>query len=620
MVGVWNVVRPWGDMETAQLNAHSAFTKEPIAGVSYTPMPFLDTDKKNKAVALSAALASARPTSAELGPYKKGDGDWCKKFLGVMSVAFLLPQAAQGLWLWGFQSYMHAGLLIWLGYSTYLLGNKAAMNISVGKKAVHSVELGFAFLRDSTFEAYVKMEGVKAHFGDMASRMNATFDLTGDKALIGYDVLIGLLMTIIRICLVYVFRGQIKKLFNDLYITVSTGTPPQSPTLSAFDTATAPPPVDWAPLTAEQPPSPRTGAYNMFMKTLEKQNESLERLSRRIDGIDSPRSPSGSGGDDVGELRRRVAEHERILAADQGKDLRRSVTETSTRATRATSPDGSLLKMTAGPIPTVRGTIIDDKGDDVFCKILTSMPRGSPALGEMSQGVVEECPKSYWTAGTRFHEEGLTIGDQVLENTIRPLLNLSINAHALLLEEIKRFTNVPQKEWPLPKGYKVWIAAAYLAHVFSKYGRGEEYGRKFIENHGLLRCAIAEQIVSLLRQFDRFLLVDKITGWINWPTVEYMCRKCYGIELAFGRCKTPSDWLKPTNAGKGWVSKVDWRAPDKVDPDGDGSRPNSDVRLEALDEELKAGMEHDALLAKARAKLNDLSEQPADRTNDLPRS
>ena len=201
-----------------------------------------------------------------------------------------------------------------------------------------------------------------------------------------------------------------------------------------------------------------------------------------------------------------------------------------------------------------------------------------------------------------------------------PLLNLSINAHALLFGEIKRFENVPQKEWPLPKGHKVQIAAAYLAHVYSKYSRGEEYGRKFIESHGLLRCAIAGQIVSVLRQCVRFVLVDKLKGWINWPTVEYVCRKCYGIELAFGRRKVPSDWRKPTNAGKDWVSKVDWRASDTVDPDGDGSRPNSDFRLEALDDEVKAGMEHDALLAQARAKLNDPSEKPADRINDLPRS
>ena len=67
------------------------------------------------------------------------------------------------------------------------------------------------------------------------------------------------------------------------------------------------------------------------------------------------------------------------------------------------------------------------------------------------------------------------------------------------------------------------------------------------------------------------------------------------------------------------MSKVDWPAADKVDPDGDGSRPSSDFRLEALDDEIKAGMEHDALLAKARAKLNDLSDKPVDRINDIPR-
>ena len=95
-----------------------------------------------------------------------------------MSLAFLLPQAAQGLWLRGLRSYTHAAMLVWPGWSTYILGSKA-MSIPVVKRAIHSVGLGFAFVRDSTFDAYRKMEGVKAHFDGMASKMNATFGVSG---------------------------------------------------------------------------------------------------------------------------------------------------------------------------------------------------------------------------------------------------------------------------------------------------------------------------------------------------------------------------------------------------------------------------------------------------------
>ena len=97
---------------------------------------------------------------------------------------------------------------------------------------------------------------------------------------------------------------------------------------------------------------------------------------------------------------------------------------------------------------------------------------------------------------------------------------------------------------------------------FSRSPRAEDYAKKFIKDHGLAGCGIAMEIVSCLRQIDRYLLMDKVEGWINWPTTEFICRKAYGLERAFGRRKVTSDWLKPKNAGKHWKSKVDWTAAD----------------------------------------------------------
>ena len=67
--------------------------------------------------------------------------------------------------------------------------------------------------------------------------------------------------------------------------------------------------------------------------------------------------------------------------------------------------------------------------------------------------------------------------------------------------------------------------------------------------------------------------------------------------------KGRNDWCKPAENTKDrakWVSKVDWRSADKVDP---SYLDRSGFQLEALDDEIKDGLEHDALMAKARSKL-----------------
>ena len=83
---------------------------------------------------------------------------------------------------------------------------------------------------------------------------------------------------------------------------------------------------------------------------------------------------------------------------------------------------------------------------------------------------------------------------------------------------------------------------------------------------------------------------------------------------AFRRCKKPSDWLRPTPAPKDWVSKVDWTGCDRVVPEAEAKEEG--FRLEAMDEEIRAGTEHDVLLAKAKAKMDQFTVAPVDKIND----
>ena len=98
------------------------------------------------------------------------------------------------------------------------------------------------------------------------------------------------------------------------------------------------------------------------------------------------------------------------------------------------------------------------------------------------------------------------------------------------------------------------------------------------------------------------MLIDKVEGFINWPSSEYMLRRCYGLELAFNKCKGKHDWNRGTNAPKTWKSKVDWDACRRVDP---RSLEAGRFRTKPVEDEVKASMERDALLSKVRFKLQE---------------
>ena len=78
--------------------------------------------------------------------------------------------------------------------------------------------------------------------------------------------------------------------------------------------------------------------------------------------------------------------------------------------------------------------------------------------------------------------------------------------------------------------------------------RGTEYAKQWLEEHGLKKSYMAQQMVVLLTAADEALLYDR-TNILNSAAFEVIARRCYALEKAFAECKTEQDW-KDTKNGK----------------------------------------------------------------------
>ena len=130
-------------------------------------------------------------------------------------------------------------------------------------------------------------------------------------------------------------------------------------------------------------------------------------------------------------------------------------------------------------------------------------------------------------------------------DVIKPLLALCVNAHALVLAELRRIRMIPGDKWPFPKGFRTRVAAAYIAHIFSRFPRAEDYGNAWLKSHGVESCAIARVILVYMKMIDDWLTEDCLEGFINFTTTELICRKALALEEAFERCSEIDDWLQP---------------------------------------------------------------------------
>ena len=181
---------------------------------------------------------------------------------------------------------------------------------------------------------------------------------------------------------------------------------------------------------------------------------------------------------------------------------------------------------------------------------------------------------------------------------IQELEQKAVNALDMVKNEIGRYREVAEKDWPLPKGFRSRVAPSLLPELYKDGRRGEETAQRFLEDHGLKDCYTAKEMVNLAAQFDRMLLMDKQPGFINLPSTEYLARRYYGLMVAFEECTVKNDWCKPKDA-KNWKSKVNWHACDRIDPRA-GSKT---FKVKELEEEVTKSMEQDALLARAQDRL-----------------
>ena len=97
-------------MKPANLNARSAFTKEPIAEVSYKPMLFLGANSKTHAIASSANLTASNPKNAELGPYKRAHILGSSSFLELRALFYSFLRRSKGF---GFGASRASGMPGW---------------------------------------------------------------------------------------------------------------------------------------------------------------------------------------------------------------------------------------------------------------------------------------------------------------------------------------------------------------------------------------------------------------------------------------------------------------------------------------------------------------------------
>ena len=72
-----------------------------------------------------------------------------------------------------------------------------------------------------------------------------------------------------------------------------------------------------------------------------------------------------------------------------------------------------------------------------------------------------------------------------VEQVISKLEFAVTDSRTLVLEELRRYKDISDRDWPLPVGYRQRLAPSYIAFVYSKHSRAEDFGDKFISDHGL---------------------------------------------------------------------------------------------------------------------------------------
>lgn len=204
--------------------------------------------------------------------------------------AMVLPAMLQGGWEWSMISWWHFLALSWVVYALYFLGPH--LSIPPHKRLGASVGLIFGAVKDVTVETYTKMEGAKVAFDQAADFLNSGVfknakDPEGKPVRVsGYQVFLVFVGLLILGGLALSFRREIKKKYDEYFPETrpnsADNTPPSSPTVG--------------PLRAPDGDdsdnndggsgglSPRSATYDQFTRMMEKFDERMEVMNKKIDG------------------------------------------------------------------------------------------------------------------------------------------------------------------------------------------------------------------------------------------------------------------------------------------------------------------------------------------------
>lgn len=607
--GFWNVRRPDGRVVglAAQRNASLLSTRNPA--IKYQFQPRINDSISAKAKADSEAII-ARGSSTTLALYKRPSKKKVSWWIKAAGAASLVPGIVQSSYAWGVTSYMHIGIILCASYSVWWMGSRAA-NLKPVQRVVGSIGILAGTVRDASVDAFNRMQKARRAFDGMANFVNNNlFDDVRDAAgnpvkATGYQMFLVVLGVLCLLALLIVFRKEIKDKWTEMW-PPDPATPPVDPSKSPTVGPIGDPAWDsWEEGEVGRASqnydhgndlSPRSASYDQFACLVEKLGNKIDGLERRIDGKekDQPASASDGQRDSIGMMAKKLDVLEQVVRDDSVQQF----------AKGGTTP----RRGDSGPV--VQGVEVGEAAG-----VLNSLPRGDKLSGEMDFDFlcVTQPAAGQITGIAEQKAEEQAKGDVAYSLLIRPLLEAAVNCYSLMMEELKRFRPIAASSWPFPEGYKARICAAYFAHIFSQYSRAEQFGWAYIREHGLDDCILAHNLPFYLSLIDSFLR-HGVKGWINWPAAEQIARSTYSYECAFRNCRFKVDWCRPKEAGQAakWVSKVDWRAADRIDPRAADTKT---FRHDGLDRELRGEMDHKATIINAENRLNTILGPAPDRIN-----
>ena len=160
-----------------------------------------------------------------------------------------------------------------------------------------------------------------------------------------------------------------------------------------------------------------------------------------------------------------------------------------------------------------------------------------------------------------------------------------------------------------PPGYQARVAPEVFAEIYSHGKRAREFFQEWLRVRTLLDCHPARRLLACGTTLDMLVIDEPLENFINSLTAEKLGKEIYGLMRAYEYVGKESDWKKPTGGSKNWVSKVNWEAAKRVDPElkADHQVP----RIREQEDETAKEMDREAALLRVQDKLAEAAKKNA---------